>query len=70
MVRQPLSKSVFEQDCLRSVLWLRWERAGQGTSPRLRVTFSVNADRWLCLTVDDLVRQGPLRVKDLMMRLR
>ena len=45
-------------------------KSRQGTSPRLRVTFSVNADRWLCLTVDDLVRQGPLRVKDLVMRLR
>ncbi len=44
--------------------------AGQGTSPRLRVTFSVNADRWLCMTVEDLVRKEPLRVEELVVRLR
>lgn len=44
--------------------------AGQGTSPRLRVTFSVNADRWLCMTVDDLVRKEPLRVEEPVVRLR
>ncbi len=44
--------------------------AGQGTSPRLRVTFSVNADRWLCVTVDDLVRKASLRVGEPVVRLR
>ena len=44
--------------------------AGQGTSPRLRVTFSVNADRWLCMTVDDLVRKETLRVDETVVRLR
>jgi len=44
--------------------------AGQGTSPRLRVTFSVNADRWLCMTVEDLVRKEPLRVEEPVVRLR
>jgi len=44
--------------------------AGQGTSPRLRVTFSVNADRWLCMTVEDLVRKESLRVEEPVVRLR
>ena len=44
--------------------------AGRGTSPRLRVTFSVNADRWLCVTVDDLVRKEALRVGEPVVRLR
>lgn len=44
--------------------------AGQGTSPRLRVTFSVNADRWLCMTVDDLVRKESLRLAEPVIRLR
>ncbi len=43
---------------------------GQGTSPRLRVTYSINADRWLCTTVDDLVRKQPLRVNEPVVRLR
>ena len=43
---------------------------GQGTSPRLRVTYSVNADRWLCTTVEDLVRKQTLRVDDPVVRLR
>jgi molecular chaperone DnaK (HSP70) len=43
---------------------------GQGTSPRLRVTYSINADRWLCITVDDLVRKQPLRVDEPVVRLR
>ena len=43
---------------------------GRGTSPRLRVTFSVNADRWLCATVEDLVRKEPLRVDEPVVRLR
>lgn len=44
--------------------------AGKGTSPRLRATFSVNADRWLCVTVDDLVRKASLRVQEPIVRLR
>jgi molecular chaperone DnaK (HSP70) len=43
---------------------------GQGTSPRLRVTYSVNADRWLCTTVEDLVRKQWLRVNEPVVRLR
>jgi molecular chaperone DnaK (HSP70) len=44
--------------------------AGRGTSPRLRVAYTINADRWLCTTVDDLVRRQPLRVNEPMVRLR
>jgi hypothetical protein len=43
---------------------------GQGTSPRLRVTYSINADRWLCITVDDLVRKQPLKVGEPVVCLR
>jgi molecular chaperone DnaK (HSP70) len=43
---------------------------GQGTSPRLRVTYSVNPDRWLCTTVKDLVRNELLRVNEPVVRLR
>lgn len=44
--------------------------AGKGTSPRLRVTYGVNADRWLCVTVDDLVRRETLRRAEPVVRLR
>jgi molecular chaperone DnaK (HSP70) len=44
--------------------------AGRGTSPRLRVTFSVNADRWLCITAEDLVRKETLRSDEPVVRLR
>ena len=44
--------------------------AGQGTSPRIRATFCVNADRWLCVTVEDLVRRKALRVAEPVVRLR
>lgn len=44
--------------------------AGKGTSPRLRVTYSINADRWLCTTVEDLVSKQPLRVNEPVVRLR
>jgi hypothetical protein len=44
--------------------------AGQGTSPRLRVTYSVNGDRWLSMTVEDLVRKQPLREEEAVVRLR
>lgn len=43
---------------------------GQGSSARLRVTYSVNEDRWLCTTVEDLVRKQPLRVDEPVVRLR
>ena len=44
--------------------------AGKGTSPRLRVTYGVNADRWLCVTVEDLVRRETLRRAEPVVRLR
>ncbi len=43
---------------------------GRGTSPRLRVTYSINADRWLCTTVEDLVRKQILRANEPVARLR
>jgi hypothetical protein len=43
---------------------------GKGTSPRLRVTYAINADRWLCVTVEDLVRKQTLRVQEPVVRLR
>jgi hypothetical protein len=43
---------------------------GRGDSPRLRVTYSVDADRWLCVTIEDLVRKQPLRVNETVARLR
>lgn len=44
--------------------------AGEGTSPRLRVTYSINADRWLCITAEDLVSKRILRDQDAVVRLR
>jgi hypothetical protein len=44
--------------------------AGKGTSPRLRVTHFINPDRWLCVTVEDLVRKQLLRVNEPVVRLR
>ena len=43
---------------------------GQGASARLRVTYFVNEDRWLCTTVYDLVRKQPLRENEPVVRLR
>jgi molecular chaperone DnaK (HSP70) len=43
---------------------------GQGTSPRLRVTYSINADRWLCTSVEDLVSKRILRDGEPVVRLR
>jgi molecular chaperone DnaK (HSP70) len=43
---------------------------GSGTAPRLRVTYCVNADRWLCVSVYDLLRKADLKVKDAVVRLR
>ncbi|MDQ2687752.1 MAG: Hsp70 family protein [Armatimonadota bacterium] len=49
---------------------LRLRPVGRGTSPRLRVTYALNADRWLCVTVEDLVSSLPLRVNAPVVRLR
>jgi len=43
---------------------------GRGQSPRLRVTYSVNAERWLCVTVHDLLRKVDLKVQEPVVRLR
>ena len=43
---------------------------GAGTSPRLRVTYHINADRWLCMTVEDLVKKQTLRDQVPVVRLR
>jgi molecular chaperone DnaK len=43
---------------------------GEGTAPRLRIAFSVSADRWLCVTVHDLLRQVDLMVQQPVVRLR
>ncbi len=44
--------------------------AGVGTSPRLRVTYHINPDRWLCMTVEDLVKKQTLRENVPVVRLR
>jgi len=44
--------------------------SGEGTSPRMRVTYFVNEDRWLCTTVEDLVRKQVLRENEPVVRLR
>jgi molecular chaperone DnaK (HSP70) len=44
--------------------------AGQGSAARLRVTYFINEDRWLCTTVEDLVRKQPLRENEPVVRLR
>lgn len=43
---------------------------GKGSSPRLRVTYFINGDRWLCTTVEDLVRKQPLRENEPVVRVR
>ena len=43
---------------------------GSGTSPRLRVTYSVDPNRWLCVTVHDLHRKEDLYVERPVVRLR
>jgi molecular chaperone DnaK (HSP70) len=43
---------------------------GQGTAPRLRVTYTVDASRWLCITVHDLHRKTDLKVAHPVVRLR
>ena len=43
---------------------------GRGKSPRLRVTFNIDADRWLRITIHDLVRKVDLKVNEPVVRLR
>jgi molecular chaperone DnaK (HSP70) len=43
---------------------------GEGKSPRLRVMFSVNEDRWLCVTAEDLIAKRFLQVDEPLVRLR
>ena len=43
---------------------------GSGTAPRLRVTYSINEDRWLCVTVHDLRRKADLFEQRPVVRLR
>jgi len=43
---------------------------GRGTAPRLRVTYSVDENRWLCVTVHDLQRKTDLRMQHPVVRLR
>jgi molecular chaperone DnaK (HSP70) len=43
---------------------------GRGTAPRLRVSFMVDDERWLCATVHDLHRKEDLRVRAPVVRLR
>ncbi len=44
--------------------------AGKGASPRLRVTYAVDENRWLCVTVHDLQRKTDLKVRHPVVRLR
>jgi len=43
---------------------------GSGTAPRLRVTYAVDENRWLCVTVHDLLRKVDLHVRHPVVRLR
>jgi molecular chaperone DnaK (HSP70) len=43
---------------------------GKGTTPRLRVTYTIDASRWLRQTVEDLVRKETIRVNEPVVRLR
>lgn len=43
---------------------------GRGTSPRLRVSYMVDENRWLCATVHDLERKVDLEVRRPVVRLR
>jgi hypothetical protein len=44
--------------------------AGKGSAPRLRVTYMVDANRWLCVTVHDLARKEDLQIRHPVVRLR
>ena len=43
---------------------------GRGDSPRLRVTYSVDRNRWLCVTVHDLQRKVNLKTQYPVVKLR
>lgn len=43
---------------------------GRGTAPRLRVSWMVDEERWLCATVHDLERKSDLQVRRPVVRLR
>lgn len=43
---------------------------GHGSAPRLRVTFAINAERWLCATVHDLLTKRDLRHQEPVVKLR
>ena len=43
---------------------------GVGSSPRLRVTYRVDENRWLRMTVEDLVKKSTLKKDDPVVRLR
>lgn len=43
---------------------------GKGTSPRLKMSYFINEDRWLCVNVVDLLTHQPLRVEMPVVRLR
>lgn len=49
---------------------LRLDPPGRGTAPRLRVSFMVDADRWLCATVHDLHTKADLQTRTPVVRLR
>lgn len=43
---------------------------GEGTAPRLRVTYSIDHNRWLCVTIHDLKRKTDLYERQPVVRLR
>ena len=43
---------------------------GRGDAPRLRVTYTVNRNRWLCVTVHDLQRKVDLKTLHPVVKLR
>jgi molecular chaperone DnaK (HSP70) len=49
---------------------VRLNPPGQGAGARLRVSYSVNDDRWLCATIEDLARKQLLRENEPVVRLR
>lgn len=48
---------------------LELDPPGRGTGPRLRVSFMIDADRWLCATVHDLEKKVDLQVRRPVVRL-
>lgn len=49
---------------------IRLHPPGAGNNARLRVDFTIDADRWLCATVHDLLRHKDIRTNDRVIRLR